>query len=684
MVIDDVTPPVTPTLTDVTGECTATAVAPTTTDACSGTITGTTTDALTYSTQGTHVITWSFDDGNGNSTSAAQNVVIDDVTPPVTPTLADVTGECTATAVAPTTTDACAGTITGTTTDAMTYSTQGTHVITWTFDDGNGNSTSAAQNVVIDDVTPPVTPTLTDVTGECSATAVAPTTTDACAGIITGTTTDAMTYSTQGTHVITWTFDDGNGNSTSAAQNVVIDDVTPPVTPTLTDVTGECSATAVAPTTTDACAGTITGTTTDALTYSTQGIHVITWTFDDGNGNSTTATQNVVIDDVTAPLIPTLTDMTGECTATAVAPTTTDACSGTITGTTTDALTYSIQGIHVITWTFDDGNGNSITVTQNVIIDDVSPPEDPELADVLGECSATAVAPIINDACAGPITGTTTDDLTYSTQGTHVINWTFTDASGNSITVAQNVVIEDVTAPSATCPEDVITCDGFVNSIGLTNVTDNCTIPAVTFDLSGATTGSGTGDASGEIFNPGVTTVTYTIDDGNGNSSQCVVSVTNSVVGDISVSIVENSLIVETIGTYQWINCADNSIIAGQTESTFTPTENGEYAVIVTQGECTDTSDCLMLTISGLGKNGGHQDFKVYPMPAEEFLTIDMGFENTNATIKVVNIIGQTVVVKRMLKLTKTDLDVSRFETGVYLIHIDTDQMNGVSRIIKE
>ncbi|MCK5137537.1 MAG: T9SS type A sorting domain-containing protein, partial [Bacteroidales bacterium] len=658
--------------------------APTTTDACSGTITGTTTDALTYSTQGTHVITWSFDDGNGNSTSAAQNVVIDDVTPPVTPTLADVTGECTATAVAPTTTDACAGTITGTTTDAMTYSTQGTHVITWTFDDGNGNSTSAAQNVVIDDVTPPVTPTLTDVTGECSATAVAPTTTDACAGIITGTTTDAMTYSTQGTHVITWTFDDGNGNSTSAAQNVVIDDVTPPVTPTLTDVTGECSATAVAPTTTDACAGTITGTTTDALTYSTQGIHVITWTFDDGNGNSTTATQNVVIDDVTAPLIPTLTDMTGECTATAVAPTTTDACSGTITGTTTDALTYSIQGIHVITWTFDDGNGNSITVTQNVIIDDVSPPEDPELADVLGECSATAVAPIINDACAGPITGTTTDDLTYSTQGTHVINWTFTDASGNSITVAQNVVIEDVTAPSATCPEDVITCDGFVNSIGLTNVTDNCTIPAVTFDLSGATTGSGTGDASGEIFNPGVTTVTYTIDDGNGNSSQCVVSVTNSVVGDISVSIVENSLIVETIGTYQWINCADNSIIAGQTESTFTPTENGEYAVIVTQGECTDTSDCLMLTISGLGKNGGHQDFKVYPMPAEEFLTIDMGFENTNATIKVVNIIGQTVVVKRMLKLTKTDLDVSRFETGVYLIHIDTDQMNGVSRIIKE
>ncbi len=352
-------------------------------------ITGTTTDALTYSTQGTHTITWNFDDGNGNSIIVTQNVVVDDVTPPVTPVLSDVTGECSATATPPTTTDACAGTITGTTSDALTYATQGTHVITWNFDDGNGNSINVTQNVVVDDVTPPVEPTLSDVTGECSATAVAPTTTDACAGTITGTTTDALTYSTQGTHVITWNFDDGNGNSINVAQNVVIDDVTNPLTPALSDVTGECSATAVAPTTTDACAGTITGTTTDALTYSIQGTHVITWNFDDGNGNSIDVTQNVVVDDVTPPITPTLPDVTGECSATAIVPTTTDLCAGTISATTTDPLTYSTQGIHVITWFFDDGNGNSINVTQNVVVDDVTPPVVPILTDVSGECSTT-------------------------------------------------------------------------------------------------------------------------------------------------------------------------------------------------------------------------------------------------------------------------------------------------------
>ena len=58
-----------------------------------------------------------------------------------------------------------------------------------------------------------------------------------------------------------------------------------------------------------------------------------------------------MINDVTAPVVPVLADVTGECSATATAPTTTDNCSGTITGTTTDDLTYTTQGTHVITWT---------------------------------------------------------------------------------------------------------------------------------------------------------------------------------------------------------------------------------------------------------------------------------------------------------------------------------------------
>ncbi|MEZ4952269.1 MAG: hypothetical protein R2825_01675 [Saprospiraceae bacterium] len=58
-----------------------------------------------------------------------------------------------------------------------------------------------------------------------------------------------MTYSTQGTFTITWTYDDGNGNTSMQTQTVIVDDVTAPVpdVATLSDVTGECSATVMEP-----------------------------------------------------------------------------------------------------------------------------------------------------------------------------------------------------------------------------------------------------------------------------------------------------------------------------------------------------------------------------------------------------------------------------------------------------
>src|SRR5690606_17008464 len=124
-----------------------------------------------------------------------------------------------------------------------------------------------------------------------------------CALPISGTTTSTVPFTSQGTTVVTWTFDDGNGNVVTADQNVIVDDTTDPVIPTLADVTvGQCSGTPVAPTTTDNCAGTITGTTTTTFPITTQGTTVVTWTFDDGNGNVVTADQNVVVDDTTDPV----------------------------------------------------------------------------------------------------------------------------------------------------------------------------------------------------------------------------------------------------------------------------------------------------------------------------------------------------------------------------------------------
>ncbi|MDO8316346.1 MAG: M12 family metallo-peptidase, partial [Flavobacterium sp.] len=137
---------------------------------------------------------------------------------------------------------------------------------------------------------------------------------------------------------------------------------------TLPTVTAECSATVVAPTALSNCLGTIIGTPSVIFPITAQGTTVITWTFDGGNGNITTQEQTVILDDVTAPLIPVLANITGQCGVTPISPTTTDACKGTITGTTSTIFPVSTPGTTVVTWTFNDGNGQSITANQNIII----------------------------------------------------------------------------------------------------------------------------------------------------------------------------------------------------------------------------------------------------------------------------------------------------------------------------
>ncbi len=243
--------------------------------------------------------------------------------------------------------------------------------------------------------------------------------------------------------------------------SVVLDDVTAPVTPTLADVTGECSATATAPTTTDNCAGTITGTTSDPTEYTAQGTYTITWTYDDNNGNSTTQTQNVVIDDVTAPVPDeaTLVDITAECEVTTLtAPTATDNCAGTVTVTHDATLPINTQGTTVVTWTYDDGNGNTSTQTQNVIIDDVTNPTITCIGNQTVDADAThtytvqgtqfdptatddncGVASVINDFnSTSSLAGAQLPEDTTIT-----IVWTVTDVAGNTDSCSFDVTVND-------------------------------------------------------------------------------------------------------------------------------------------------------------------------------------------------------------------------------------------------
>ena len=383
IIIDDITAPIADilTLSDITAECEVTTITtPSATDNCIGLLLGTTTTLFPITTQGTTVVTWSYNDGNGNISTQTQNVIINDITAPIVDlsTLSDVTSVCQVVSLSsPSASDNCNGTILGTTTAILPITTQGTTTVTWTYDDGNGNSSTQTQNIIIND---PITPVvdvvdLPNITTECSVTSlIAPTATDNCAGSITGYHDAILPISTQGTTVVTWTYDDGSGNLETQVQEIIINDISAPVPDdiVLTDIIAECSLnTLIDPTATDNCNGFVTVSNDANLPFTTIGTHIVTWIYTDDVGNSSAQTQNVIIQDVTAPVVDlsTVTPIVVECELlTLITPTATDNCGGDVTMTNDAQLPMIIPGSYAITWTFTDNQGNTTTEIQEVTI----------------------------------------------------------------------------------------------------------------------------------------------------------------------------------------------------------------------------------------------------------------------------------------------------------------------------
>ena len=217
----------------------------------------------------------------------------------------------------------------------------------------------------------------------------------------------------------------------------------------LADAQGTCEVTNLpAPTATDACTGLqVTGTTDATLPITTNS--VVTWTYDDGNGNTITQTQNVVVVDNTAPVpdLNTLPDVTEQCEVnTLIAPTATDNCASAVT-VTNDAL-LPLTASTTITWTYDDGNGNTSTQTQNVVIADTVDPVaigQDITVDLAGNNSITIVGSDIDngstDNCSA-VTVTASPD-TFTAIGIYTVTLTATDATGNIGTTTVQVTVDD-------------------------------------------------------------------------------------------------------------------------------------------------------------------------------------------------------------------------------------------------
>jgi len=132
---------------------------------------------------------------------------------------------------------------------------------------------------------------------------------------------------------------------------------------------------------------------------------------------------------------------------------------------------------------------------------------------------------------------------------------------------------------------------------------------------------------------------------------------------------------------YQWVDCDQNhQVIPGETNQFFQATNNGEYAVIVTQNGCTDTTDCITIDKVGLKENT-KETLKVYPNPTSNSFTISSDVL-INSGFKVVNAQGKEMLTGKMDGKVQI-IDISKLSNGVYSVVFDNSELPVLS-VIKE
>jgi hypothetical protein len=121
--------------------------------------------------------------------------------------------------------------------------------------------------------------------------------------------------------------------------------------------------------------------------------------------------------------------------------------------------------------------------------------------------------------------------------------------------------------------------------------------------------------------------------------------------------------------TYQWINCITGEYITTALAQTYTATENGEYAVIVSDGQCSDQSDCI--TVSSASLEDGEALFvNLYPNPTSGEVTLEVSSTFIGRSYQLVDYSGR-VILNGTIQSSKEILSLSDLARGVYYLNLD-------------
>ncbi len=125
--------------------------------------------------------------------------------------------------------------------------------------------------------------------------------------------------------------------------------------------------------------------------------------------------------------------------------------------------------------------------------------------------------------------------------------------------------------------------------------------------------------------------------------------------------------------TYQWVDCDNGyTAIPGATDQNYTATADGNYAVIITNNGCADTSSCHSIIANSISENP-LSNVTLYPNPTEGITTINFGqiYDNVNVDICYLN--GAVIRRQNFNGVDLVNLNLSDLATGVYYVRVSNE-----------
>ena len=176
---------------------------------------------------------------------------------------------------------------------------------------------------------------------------------------------------------------------------------------------------------------------------------------------------------------------------------------------------------------------------------------------------------------------------------------------------------------------------------------------------------------------------TYTLSGSNGCDSVVTLDLTINNVSDITTTTSGATISASNSNaSYQWVNCSDGfSPIEGETDRSFAPSINGDYAVILFENGCQDTSACVSLVVTDILNLKLDSPFHIFPNPASNQLFIQ-NTQKQNGIIEIFDASGK-ILIKENLNDEMGLIPINQLSRGIFFVRLRTDQQTITQKLLK-